>query len=266
MATNTHSAADDDVRRNLAAIRKRIDEAAKITSVALENARAAVVTVRDEAQRSIAARVALLAEARASDPLAEAFGELDRSVSTHLDAVLVQVERQQEIAVRAAARCDDIMNVVRKLEDVAFSAKVLSLNAYISASSLAGGKVVAVLATTLSTLTKDVAAMSVRVASSAEQLLVVLPDVAAKAARLRDEALSFAEQFRADVARIAPKATAMNRIADESVASGDARLSTILGSSSEAYSALAYADEFASAVSDLRRRANEIESVARTRS
>lgn len=248
-----------EASQKLAAMKKRIEEASQITAASLESARAAVLSVRDEAHRSIAARVALLAETRKSDPLADAFAALDRCVSTHIETVLVRVEKQEELARRAASRCDHIMQAVTRLDDVAFTAKVLSLNAYISASSLDGGKVVAVLATRLSALTTDVATLNERVSVSAERLLRVLPDVAARAANLREEALAFAQQFRADVARITPKATTMNRIADEIVSTGDARLATILASSSEAYTALGYGDAFAQAIDDLRRRADEIE-------
>ena len=170
-----------DASEKLVKIRQRIEAASEVTSIAVARAREAVLAVRDEAHRTISGRVAALAEARSSDTLAGAFAMLDRTVSAHLDAVLVQVEKQQDIAHRAVSRCDEIMRAVAKLDDVAFSAKLLSLNAYISVSSLVGGEVVAVLATTLSSLTNQVAETNARVVSSAEELLAVLPGVAAKA-------------------------------------------------------------------------------------
>jgi phosphate uptake regulator len=228
-------------------------------SVAL--ARDGLITIKDEIAAYVRERTRGLDEARRSDSLTRAFQLLDDRVSSHLDVILVEVERQQEIATRAATRCTEMMAAAKKLERIASAARLMSQNASIGAASIADGRTISVLASTLSELTSDVSAINAKVARLAEVLLRVLPAVAARADEVKKRALEFSARFRESVARLGPKADALTRAVTDGHASGDRRVANLLAKSNEALGALEFDDAFTRAIVDLRGAATAIEIV-----
>lgn len=205
---------DGEIVRLSDTMRKRL-EAAQVDTVAslasLRSAIDAVTRAAEEQVRETHCALDGLSGESSEGSIARAVAHLEAVVANYVEIVAEETDNQRLLATRAAGRCDEIMVALHEIDRVAFTAKLLSLNAIIKAETVTHGGAMSVIAMSMASLTAKLSGLNQEVTILGRALVNALPLIAMHARATREQTLEFMAGFRAAVGAIGPRVIAVRQ-------------------------------------------------------
>jgi|GEM_PF-3694582 len=254
----------DEARQAMTTAVRRVLDARSRTSTTLASALRSIDGVAASAEgqvRSLDHVISRLSGASRQADIVKTIQALEGVVSRYLDAVTAESQAQLQLAEVARARTGDVMRSVAEIERIAFAAKLVSLNAIVTAETLQGAGPLSVIAMSMAQLTEGVAQLNRTVAEAGARLVAHLELLEEQARALREESLAFFARFRAALAVITPRASALQTAVDRIAKDGESSVRAIVEQAQRARAALGFETEFAAALDGVEARVVELETM-----
>lgn len=159
-----------------------------------------------------------------------------RDMSEHL-------RKQEEKAQEAVEQSVRIIEAANTIKSMAYTAKILTLNAHIEAARLGQhGRAFQVIVKEMLKFSEVVEETNLKVSGLAEELQELLPEIAHQTRSIRHESEIFSNELETLNASVEHSSQALKDMVIQTVTEGDGRLKRVLDLSMEALSGLQFQD------------------------
>lgn len=184
------------------------------------------------------------------------------AIANYLERLSSLINEQLELTKLAALQCEQISKAGSTIEQATIEARILSLNARITAAqNNSGGAAFAAIASEMQALSQTINQANALVGSLATELNKQLPLIARQAAAMGDENARFSGILHSHIGRVEETTRKLEGTLRDTIYSGSAHYAQILRASQRAVSHLQYQDPM---VQRLRRTCLELESILST--
>lgn len=183
------------------------------------------------------------------------------AIANYLARLSSLINEQLELTKLAALQCEQISKAGSTIEQATIEARILSLNARITAAqNNSGGAAFAAIASEMQALSQTITQANALVGTLATELNKQLPLIARQAAAMGEENSRFSGILHGHISRVEETTRKLEGTLRDTIYSGSAHYAQILRASQRAVSHLQYQDPM---VQRLRRTCLELESIVR---
>ncbi len=268
-STGLSAAVSKVVERARRSIRETVDSANTTTErevVAVGEALNEVVAAARSHIQHTRASFEALAGNDGEQSVAELLVAQSSLASTFADDVTAVLDRQRAAAARTSSLSTEIVALGKKIGDVAFQSRLLSLNASVEAARLGeDGTTFGTIALEMRRLTEAVESTNKTMSRIAREICEVLPEIESHAETLRTRSEDFSTQMQTQLKRVDSATSMLSETLRNSQGEADQRLEAIIGASQRALSHLQFQDttaqQLVSAAKNMDKAADEITSL-----
>jgi methyl-accepting chemotaxis protein len=178
--------------------------------------------------------------------VAELIRAQNEILSSYVELIRAQVERQSAVTREAVSASTRIAQMGRQISSVAAQSRLLSLNASIEAARIgSAGKAFGVIASEMTNLSRQVESTSNSVNELVASLSQTLPGMAAAAKEMHASSEAFIGEISESIGEMETTARGLTQSAEHTLRRGDECIANILSLSQSALSCLQFQDPVA---------------------
>lgn len=244
----------------LAAVERRIEEAAETTRSALITVRAALSEVQDASREHVSGLGTVAAQIGGSGgaTLDVSFRKLESAIGAYLSSVQREARLQSDLAERAVHHCGAVLSAAHRIARIAALTRILSLNAAVKAAGVRRGAALNVVVRQITMLADETEALAQSAIQAGNSLIERLPRVADLASSLLSRAAAFSQEFREAVQRLGPESADLRRKVTEDLEHSNDWLRSLADTSRQTLQALDFERQFRQRLDEMRTTAQRL--------